>query len=391
MLLPLFLLWICAVLCRRRKLLVISLDGFRFDYLYRGVTPNLCSLESRGVAGRMLPQFPSLTFPNHYSMVTGLRPSEHGIVGNAFYDPSTNSYFQYTDSEVMKQPEWWLAEPIWKTIERSGLSAGVVFWPGSETIGMQPADWVEYDSQMDTKMRLKMALKWLTRHDLVMTYISSLDGIGHDYGPDSPEVAAELARLDKVLGEELSPGLTANTNVIIVSDHGMVQIRHRVPIELLLEQPKKRLRWIDYGPIASLLPKAGQEESVLMEIRASIKRLGLPIKAYTPTEIPAHFHFRDNPRIAPITLICPPGWVVDHRRRDALSLLNGMHGYDPAHPSMHALFIGIGPDFKRSGKVFALLSNLDLYPLMCRLLQSDCLPDHHGSEKLSKRVLKSKS
>ena len=376
---------------KRHKLLLISLDGFRFDYLRRGLTPNLTKLADEGVSGRMLAQFPSLTFPNHFSMVTGKSPTEHGIVSNAFYDPSMNKYFHYADPKVMTEPEWWQAEPIWKTLQAFGLTSGVVFWPGSEASGIEPNEFVVYDGSLDNCKRLEWVEAWLPRHDFVATYISSLDKIGHQHGPNSTEMNSELAKVDALVGGLLDR-IPLDTNVIIVSDHGMAQVKHRLLIEDVLPDWKRQLKWVDYGPVASVIPQEGLIDKVFEELKSRLLAMQIPIQVYKADNIPSKFRFRDNKRIAPITLICEHGWAFDKHRSHGIPL--GAHGYDPEHPSMHSMFIARGPSFKHHSqsysnpeKAFGLVSNLDLYPLMCHLLQIECLEGHHGSETLSNHVL----
>lgn len=376
---------------KRHKLLLISLDGFGFDYLHRGLTPNLAKMANEGVSGRMLAQFPSLTFPNHFSMVTGELPTKHGIVLNAFYDPSMNKYFNYSDPKVMTEPAWWQAEPIWKTLQRFGLTSGVVFWPGSEVTGLEPNEFVSYDGSLENRKRLELAEAWLPRHDFVATYISSLDKIGHERGPNSIELNNELVKVDAIIGDLLNR-IPLDTNVIVASDHGMAQIEHRLMIDDVLPDWKRQLKWVDYGPIASLIPREGLIDTVYEEVKGRLLTMQVPVQVYKRKDIPSRFQFRDSRRIAPITLICQPGWTFDKHRSHGIPL--GAHGYDPNHPSMHSMFIARGPSFKQHSQsysapknTFAPVSNLDLYPLMCHLLQIDCLEGHHGSETLSKHVL----
>ena len=376
---------------KRHKLLLISLDGFRFDYLRRGLTPNLARMADEGVSGKMLAQFPSLTFPNHFSMVTGRLPTEHGIVLNAFYDPSMNKYFHYADPSVMTEPRWWQAEPIWKTVQGFGLTSGVVFWPGSEASGIEPNEFVVYDGNLDIRKRLELVETWLPRHDLVATYISSLDKIGHEHGPDSVEMNKGLSEVDALVGELLDR-IPLDTNVIVVSDHGMAQVKHRVLIDDVLPNWKKQLKWVDFGPVASLIPQVGLTVRVYEELKSRLQAMQAPIQVYKPEEIPTAFRFRGSKRIAPITLICQHGWMFDKHRSHRVPL--GAHGYDPEHPSMHSMLIARGPSFKQHPgshsnpeRAFAPVSNLDLYPLMCHLLQIECLKGHHGSEALSQHVL----
>jgi predicted AlkP superfamily pyrophosphatase or phosphodiesterase len=292
---------------------------------------------------------------------------------------------------VMAETMWWQAEPIWKTLQGFGLTSGVVFWPGSEASGIEPNEFVTYDGDLDNHKRLKLVEAWLSKHDFVATYISSLDKTGHKHGPDSIEMNKELTKVDALVGGLLGR-IPLDTNVIIVSDHGMAQVKHRLLIDDVLPDWQRQLKWVDYGPVASLIPQEGLIDNVYEELRDRLFAMKVPVQVYKPENIPGKFRFRDSERIAPITLICQHGWTFDKHRNHGIPL--GAHGYDPEHPSMHSMFIARGPSFKQHSqshsipeKAFDPVSNLDLYPLMCYLLQIECLKGHHGSEALSQHVL----
>jgi len=232
-----------AVGCRapdrpnQETLILISIDGFRPDYLEWYDAPNLSALAREGVSAPdgMLPVFPSKTFPNHYSIVTGLYPSSSGMLSNTMYDEESDSWFRMRDRSAVEDPVWWGGEPIWVTAEKQGRVSATYFWVGSEAPiqGIQPTFWYRFDGSVPGKERVDQALAWLDlplqeRPTFITLYFEDVDSIGHRFGPESQEVEEAVARMDGLIGR-LLVGLRERTlldsvNLMIVSDHGMAEI-----------------------------------------------------------------------------------------------------------------------------------------------------------------------
>ena len=218
---------------QRDPVILISIDGFRPDYLDRGLTPTLASLAADGVrADAMKPSFPTLTFPNHYTLVTGLYPDHHGIVNNRMIDPKSGKQFVYKDSDAIADPEWWAGEPLWVSVEKQGRHAATMFWPGSDVAieGVRPSLWMHFDGTLTPDQRVDQLLRWTdlrgaARPSFFTLYLEQVDHAGHDDGPDSPEVNAAMREVDTALARLVDGlkqrGLFARTNIVIVSDHGM--------------------------------------------------------------------------------------------------------------------------------------------------------------------------
>lgn len=378
-------------------LMLISIDGFRYDYLKRAaVVPNLRKLCKGGIHGPMKPQFPSYTFPNHFSLVTGLYPESHGIVGNSFYDPALDEYFSYNEQEDLKESKWWQAEPIWNAVQRFGMKSATMFWPGSESLilGARPNYYEAYDGSVTTSERVDQVLKWLDlpdseRPSFISLYLSLVDEAGHLHGPDSEEVNVALKEADSgierlILGLK-ERGMNDSINLLIVSDHGMADIpddeRFHVYLDELIPRMKERLQWVDYGPMASLIPLEGEDDSIYSELKGAQMR-GVHFMVYRREELPLEYHYQFNGRIAPIVLIAKKGYIIDFRGGNWVP--RGAHGYDPSIPEMQALLIATGPQFRdakhsagrRINRAVKGVSNLDVYPLMMNLLNIPPAPNN---------------
>ena len=377
-------------------LILVSIDGFRYDYLKRGLTPNLKKLCKKGIHGPMRPQFPSYTFPNHYTLVTGLYPESHGIVANSFYDPDLDDYFSYTNQEDLKESKWWQAEPIWNAVQRFGMKSATMFWPGSESsiLGKRPNYYKTYDGEVKTEDRVDQVLKWLDlpkgeMPHFISMYLSLVDDAGHMFGPESPEVNEALREVDDGIGRLLTGlkdrNLHEKINLVIVSDHGMINIpddeKFHVYLDDFIYEMKERVQWVDYGPMTSIIPVEGEEDSIYSELRSAQMR-GIPFMVYKKEDLPPEYHYKSNDRIAPIVLVANKGFVIDFRGGDWVP--RGVHGYDPSIPEMQALLIATGPEFRnpshssgrRLGKSLTGISNLDVYPLMMHLLKINAAPNN---------------
>ena len=357
--------------------LLVSIDSFRPDYLDRGLTPNLSRIASNGVRARwMNPSYPSLTFPNHYTLVTGLRPDRHGIVHNNMRDPMLGS-FRISDGKAVGEPRWWGGEPLWVTAEKAGLRTATLFWPGSEAPinGTRPSDWTRYDDTMPMPERVDSVLGWLARPAnerprLVTLYFGALDHAAHDFGPDSPQVDAMLAEVDAAFGRLLrglsARGLHGRVNIIVVSDHGMAPVPHSNSrnVESLVDRTDADV--VSVGEVIGVVPKPGREAAV------EARMLGRHdhYECWRKGELPPRWHYGTHPRVPPIVCQMDVGFDAVTSQKLATrrpGTTRGSHGYDPADPSMRALFIAQGPAF-RHGVEIAPFDNVDVYPLLAKLL-----------------------
>jgi predicted AlkP superfamily pyrophosphatase or phosphodiesterase len=354
--------------------LLISIDAFRPDYLGRGVTPNLRALAAGGVFAEMRPSFPSKTFPNHYTLVTGRRPDETGIVANNMIDPGhPGTKFTMANRAASQDGTWWdEAKPIWTSAEEAGKITAPIFWPGSEADyhGLRPRYFAAFDGKSTSDERVNQDLALLDkppaeRPAFMTLYFDAVDTAGHHFGPDSKEVNAAAAEVDAAIGK-LAAGLKARgviANIVIVSDHGMAALSpdRQVYIDDIL--PKDSYTTLDLGPIGTIYPVAGHEADVEKALVAPRPHM----QCWKKQDIPARFHYGHNPRVAPLFCLPDPGWVVtthDHRSK---SPEMGDHGYDNLAPEMRATFIASGPEF-RHGVKLKTFDNVDVYPLLARLL-----------------------
>ncbi len=372
----------------RSTLLLISLDGWRWDYHTRSRVTNLRSLMARGVrAEALIPSFPTKTFPNHYTLVTGRYPGHHGVVGNTMRDPRTGRLFAMTKREEVSDPMWWGGEPIWTTVQRAGGKAGAMFWPGSEAAinGVRPSYWMPYQHDMPNDARVDRVLGWLDlpapqRPAFLTLYFSDVDGAGHTFGPNSPELVRALETVDASLGRLLrgleARALTDRVNIIVTADHGMAETsRQRVVFVDDLVTPADG-EIVDLNPTLGVWPRPGREDALYKKLVAAHPRLTV----YRRADTPEHWRYRDHERIPPIVGVVDEGWSVMRRANvieafaRSIRRIGGNHGYDPHVKSMQALFVAAGPAF-RSNVVVPPFENVHVYPLMCRVLGIEPAPN----------------
>jgi len=359
-----------------RHLLLISFDGFRADYIGRPAAKRLRELAARGVrAERLRPAFPTKTYPNHYTIVTGLYPAHHGIVANTIWDSSLGG-FDMRDDPAVRDARWWWGEPIWVTAEKQGMRAASYFWPGSDAAidGVRPHWYYQWDARVSRAERVRKVLEWLampadSAPRMITTYFAETDGAGHNYGPGAPQVDSAIAQVDSVLGALVDGiarlGLTDAVDLMVVSDHGMAPARGANAIALDDFVSLDSLRVVDWTPVTAIIPKAGAEAYVYDRLHGAHPKFDVWRKA----ELPPRFHY-DGARIAPIIGLAAEGWIVSSRARLAKSpprVNGGEHGYDNDLPSMQALFVAAGPSFRR-GSTVTSLDIIHLYPLMAQIL-----------------------
>lgn len=377
--------------------LLVSIDGFRADYLDRGDTPVMKALAEGGVRAAMRPSFPSVTFPNHYALITGKRPDRNGIVANTMLDPSVSAE-KFTMRSL--EPGWWSqAKPFWVSVEQQGKRAAAMFWPGSEVEidGVRPSRWAKFDASMSGEARVDQVLAWLDSADgppiaFSTLYFDIVDTEGHHYGPESPEVRAAAASVDAALGR-LVEGLKArgrfeSTDIVIVADHGMAPLpaANRVVLDDLVDVSKIEL--VTTGAVTSLTPKPGERQVVE---RALLSKPLPHMTCWKKSKIPARFHYGRNARVPAIVCLSETGWYATTLAAKANpgkwdGKDGGAHGFDPYDPTMQAVFVAHGPSFKR-GVTLPVFDNVDVYPLLAGI--TSVRPEaSDGSLKVFERVLK---
>ena len=377
--------------------ILISIDGFRWDYIEKYDAPVLKQLAADGVrAERMNPSFPSKTFPNHYTLVTGLRPEHHGIVGNWFWDPALGEMFNMQKTEE----KWWSGgEPVWITAQKQGVRSACYFWPGSETShgGILPSLYQPFDGKMSSAARVDGLLAWLDlpaeqRPRLVTLYFDIVDHVGHTYGPDAPETRVAVKEADDAVGRLLagltSRGLREAYNLVIVSDHGMSSCGPDQVVFLEDLMDLKSVQVEQTGPTGGVRPKPGTVSAA--QLVASIRAKAPPqVNVYLREEVPARLHFRASNRISPVVLICDDHWNLETKAgwpKRVLTYTRGNHGWDPETPNMGALFVAQGPVFRR-GETIPAFDNIHVYNLLCTVLGVQPAPND-GDNRLTRTVLR---
>ena len=355
--------------------ILISLDGFRADFLKRGITPRLNSFIEEGVSpAYMKPSFPSVTFPNHYTLVTGLYPESHGIVGNTFWDEKLQEEFFYTNPNAM-QPKWWGGEPLWVTAESQGIRTAIHMWPGSEAhiMDVEPAFIDKYNGKEPLRNKVSRVLELLDkpgqesklaevvdmRPQLIAAYVPNIDGDGHLYGPNSTEIRTTINDVDNML-DDMFKGLEARNlskivNVVIVSDHGMAttDISRLVQLEDIIDT--SLIEHTDGWPLYGLRPKDHADLQQLYDV-LSVEASAKPaFDVYLrDMNMPERYHFSKNERIAPLWIVPRTGWAIvtkdefdveEGKEKGLQYHPRGLHGYDHEHPLMRAIFVARGPAF----------------------------------------------
>ena len=377
-------------------LVLISLDGFRWDYcaLHPAETPHLRQLAAEGCTTRgLIPVYPSNTFPNHYSIVTGLYPAHHGIINNEMFDPASQTFFHYNRPASVHENRWWGGEPIWVTAIKQGHPSASSFWVGSEAEieGVRPTYWKPYDYKIPFANRLDELAGWLRlpaaqRPAVITFYLEETNSVGHKFGPGSPELAAAVKLLDGRVGaiQERLKAEGQDVNLVVVSDHGMtpISVDRVIVLDDYLDPAFVQVDF--YGPVAGLRPLDGNAPSVVRALSA------LPhARAYLAQDLPARFHLSGNTRIPPVWIVPDEGWEIELRNhfkvvRDRYN--KGDHGYDPAFASMRGILIASGPSFMR-GVVIDPVENVHIYNLLCAALQLTPAPND-GDNRLARAFLR---
>ncbi|KAI9662095.1 MAG: hypothetical protein M1831_002791 [Alyxoria varia] len=377
--------------------ILISLDGFRADFLQMRLTPTLSAFIQEGVSPKyMTPSFPSVTFPNHFTLVTGLYPESHGVVGNTFWDPSTKEEFYYTNTSVSMKSKWWLGEPIWQTAEEHNVPTAVHMWPGSEAHinGVDPTHLDRYNGSEELSIKTERILSLLDkpgpkdfnalvddpRPSLIAAYVPNVDAAGHLHGPNSTEMRKTIMSVDKMLQQLLEGlehrNLTNVVNVVVVSDHGMATTSTERVIQLEDLIDGSLIEHIDGWPHFGLRPKDSEDIPKLYKQLSEKASAGEGFDVYLKDEnMPDRYHFTKSDRIAPLWVMPHAGWALATYNEFNVKAAKesgdvyhprGIHGYDHENSLMRAIFVARGPAFPyKPGSRLGTFQNTEVYNIIC--------------------------
>ncbi|XP_018775437.2 ectonucleotide pyrophosphatase/phosphodiesterase family member 3 [Serinus canaria] len=365
-------------------LIIFSMDGFRAEYLetWSSLLPNIEKLKTCGTHSKyMRAVYPTKTFPNHYTIVTGLYPESHGIIDNNMYDVNLNAHFSISGEEKFK-PAWWKGQPVWLTAMSQNLKAGTFFWPGSDVPigGTYPTLYKIYNGSIPYEERVSGILKWLDnaqpeRPDIYTLYIEEPDSSGHSFGPVSAGVIKALQAADKAV-EMLMDGLKQRNlhkcvNLIVLADHGMEKTFCK-KLEYMTNYFKEVDFYLYAGPAARIRAKNVPKDYFTFDSEGIVKNLTCRrspqhFKPYLTPDLPKRFHYANNIRIDKVHLLVERQWLAV-RDKSYTFCDGGNHGYNNEFKSMEAIFLAYGPSFKEKTEVDAF-ENIEVYNLMCDLLR----------------------
>ncbi|PRQ46826.1 putative nucleotide diphosphatase [Rosa chinensis] len=383
--------------------ILVSSDGFRFGYQFKTPTPNIHRLIANGTEAEtgLIPVFPTVTFPNHYSIVTGLYPAHHGIINNHFVDPYTGEFFNMGSHE----PKWWLGEPLWETVVNHGLKAATYFWPGAE---VKKGSWTcpkkycqQYNSSVPFEERVDTTLGFFDLPSSEIPYFMTLyfedpDHQGDQVGPDDPEITEAVANIDRMIGRLIEGlekrGVFEDVTIIMLGDHGMVGTcdTKLIFLEDLASWIEIPASWVQsYTPLLAIRPPAGVDTAdVVAKMNEGLSsgkvKNGKQLKMYLKEKLPRRLHYAASDRIPPVIGLVEEGFKIEQKSSKRQEC-GGAHGYDNAVFSMRTIFIGHGPQFARGRKVPSF-ENVQIYNLVTKILNIQGAPNN-GSESFPKSIL----
>jgi predicted AlkP superfamily pyrophosphatase or phosphodiesterase len=382
---------------------MVSFDGFRHDYVEKYDTKNIKEFIKQGAAAEMmLPSFPSKTFPNHYTLVTGLYPGHHGLVDNTFYDKERDTFYSIRQRAKVEDPYYYGGLPLWQLVQQNGMKAASYFWVGSEAPigGKFPDYYHKFDDSVPNVKRVEAVFDWLNlpaaeRPHLITIYFSMVDTQGHEYGPNGEKTKEAVMQADSLVGMLVSglEKINLPVNVILVSDHGMYEMQNKpeyfIYQEDLLEGfSKEDFIFVNNNTHANIFMKNKAKED---EIYNAIKAKESHFKIYKKADIPAKLHFNEHPRIGDLFLIAEPGYGFYSKenlaKRPETRNIWGVHGFDPyITPEMGAIFYAKGPNIL-AGKTIPTFENIHVYPFVAAIL-GITPPKIDGDVKVLEGILK---
>ncbi len=383
-------------------LILISLDGFRWDYVDRFKPPHLSQFIKNGVNSEsLIPSFPSKTFPNHYTIATGMYPDKNGIVGNSFYDYKTGLTYSINNRERVEDGRFYAGTPVWVQAAKSGMVTASYFFVGTEAKiqGYRPTSYYNFDGNVSHQTRVDQTLDWLslpkkTRPHLITLYFADMDKTGHKFGPNNDaKLKNALFKLDQSLGT-LFQGVKDRklpVNIIIVSDHGMMEVPVDQYISFESIQDSDSYLAVDNGAIINIHPKdQSQTNAIFYNLKEKAKNQ--PFKVYKTENTPGLEYTPKNENWGAIQIVADKGYYFLKEekiklKQESVNTANGAHGYDTANKEMHGIFYANGPAFK-TGLTVPSLKNIHIYPIMCKILGLDIPDDIDGKSEVLESILK---
>jgi len=350
--------------------ILISFDGFRWDYLHRGLTPNIDTLQQNGISAISLkPSYPSITFPNHISIISGKYPENHNIIANFFYNPSKKKKYAIYDTIEVRNPEWYNCEAFWQTANKNGIKTASYFWPYSDVNdkAKRPFIYKKYEHLFPYEKRIDSIISWLQlpsniRPKFITLYFDATDTYGHKYGPKSAKIDSVIQKLDFLTGILIKKlrkiNLYDSTNIILVSDHGMAEIKGVINISNTLKK-------YDYEKIASgtfFTLKSKDYKKIYNELKKNENNY----KIFLKNEIPYWLNFKNAKYLGDILIIPEIGYIITDVMDEYEAKLKASHGWDNNNIEMHGIFVACGPSFKNNYHI-GTVSNVDIYPMLCKI------------------------
>lgn len=382
---------------------MVSFDGFRHDYVEKYDTPNIKEFIKQGAAAEMMrPAFPSKTFPNHYTLVTGLYPGNHGLVDNTFYDKGRDTFYSIRQRAKVEDSYYYGGLPLWQLVQQNGMKSASYFWVGSEARieGEFPTYYHRFDDSVPHKNRVNAVFDWLKlpeaeRPHLMTIYFSMVDTQGHEYGPNGQKTKEAVMEADSLVGM-LVEGLKRidlPVNVILVADHGMYEMQNKPQYfiyqdDILAGLPKDDFIFVNNSTHANIFVKNKAKEDSIYNV---IKARESHFKVYKKNEIPAKLHFNTHPRIGDLFFVVEPAYSIYSKeslaKKPETRAVWGVHGFDPSiTPEMGAIFYAKGPNIKAGVKIPAF-DNIHVYPFVAAIL-GITPPKVDGDIKVLEGILK---
>lgn len=382
---------------------MVSFDGFRHDYVEKYNTPNIKEFIKQGAAAEVMrPSFPSKTFPNHYTLVTGLYPGNHGLVDNTFYDKGRDTFYSIRQRAKVEDSYYYGGLPLWQLVQQNGMKSASYFWVGSEARieGEFPSYYHRFDDTVPHKNRVNAVFDWLKlpeaeRPHLMTIYFSMVDTQGHEYGPNGQKTKEAVMEADSLVGM-LVEGLKKidlPVNVILVADHGMYEMQNKPEYfiyqeDILAGLPKDDFIFVNNMTHANIFVKNKAKEDSIYNV---IKARESHFKVYKKAEIPAKLHFNTHPRIGDLFFVVEPAYSIYSReslaKKPETRAVWGVHGFDPSiTPEMGAIFYAKGPNIKAGVKIPAF-DNIHVYPFVAAIL-GITPPKVDGDLKVLEGILK---